>query len=404
MKLAVTGVGIVSPLGHNLEINLNNLKSMQVPLRDGAPSDDFCANLINTDKFFSADYADADLSPFFDRRDLRYADPICKTSMLAVDEALQQSGWGAELPKDTGVWVGSIQGGRTSEMSWIMKIMNGRDKIHPNSLLNSAHEYVSNVISQHYKLHGVCNVIAATCISGVQALQSAHDNLVTTGNDVAIVGATDFMTTSTTLFYFQQLGAFSSTPKSTPWDVDRDGIIMGEGSAYLIVEPLDKAEARGAPIRWVIDGIGIASDSYHPTQPDPEGTGGNIAIKQAMEQAGTIGVDYSVFNAHATGTDVGDPIEYNVLKKYFPRGKLYSNKGQIGHMMGASCMAELVLGAEAMCAGWVPGNAGLVTAFTDDEHFELPRDAQDHEYSRMMKTSFGFGGRSSAVSVYKYEG
>lgn len=403
MKLAVTGVGIVSPLGHNLELNLNNLKNMEVPLVEAGPSDDFCAGIITLNKLFKANFDDADLSPFFDRRDLKTADPICQSSMLAVDEAVRQSGWD-KLPDNTGVWVGSIQGGCTQEMVWVCKLLAGRNKIHPNTLLNSAQEYVSNVVSQHYDLHGPCSVVAATCISGVQALQNAHDNLVATGNDVAIVGGTDFMTSSTTLFYFQQMGAFSTTPKITPWDKDRNGIVMGEGSAYLIIEPLDKAEARGAPIRWVIDGIGIASDSFHPTQPDPEGTGGKIAIQQAMDQAGTIGVDYKVFNAHGTGTDVGDPIEYSVLKKYFPSGKLYSNKGQVGHTMGASCLVELILGAEAMCAGFVPGNAGLNEPFTDDEHFEFTRDPQPLEYNRLMKTSFGFGGRCSAVSVCKYEG
>jgi 3-oxoacyl-[acyl-carrier-protein] synthase II len=402
MKLAVTGVGIVSPLGNTLEENMTNLRSMQVPLRDSQLKDDpIASHLIRAKKMFHCDYSSVDVSHIFeDRRDEKYADPICVSSMIAVEEAVNMCGM--TLPKSTSVHIGSIQGGCHSEISWVSGLIKGRDKIHPKSLLNSAQEYVSNLVASYYDLHGTASVVSATCISGVQALQNAHNHLVVSDDDCAIVGATDFMTSSTTLYYFQMLGAFSETDSSRPWDKDRNGIVMGEASVYLIVEPLHKAIARGANIRWVIDGIGIASDAHHPTQPDPAGTGGKIAIEQAMRQAGTAGADYTVFNAHATGTDVGDPIEYNVLKQYFPSGKLYSNKGQVGHMMGASCLGELVFGAEAMIQNWVPGNAGLETPFTDDTHFDLTRQPVELEYNRFMKTSFGFGGRSSAVSVSKY--
>ena len=403
MKMAVTGVGVVSPLGNDLPTNMENLINMQVPLQDArVPVDSVAYDLIKLQKIFHANYDDVNIDDLIDDKEMRYSDPICKTSMIAVDEAIRMSGI-KQLPKDTPVFVGSIQGGCLTEVNWIQGLLDGRRKIHPKTLLNSAQEYVSNVISEHYKVHGPCSVISATCISGTQALQTAEKYLET-GTDCAIVGATDFMTSSTTLYYFQALGAHSKTPKSVPWDKDRDGIIPGEGSVYLVVEPLEKAEARGANIRWVIDGIGIASDAHHPTQPDPKGTGGRMAIEDAMQKAGTTVNDYNVLNAHATGTQVGDPVEFNVLKEFFNKDSwLYSNKGQVGHMMGASCLIELVLGAEAMTQNIIPGNAGLVEPF-DQSHFAFTFDAKKHfEYNRLMKTSFGFGGRSAAVSVSKYE-
>ena len=402
MKMAVTGVGMVSPLGNNTLDNIQNLKDNVVPLADARIKDDPIASpLMKLKKIFHANYDDLNIDDLVPDRDQRYSDPICTTSLIACDEAVKMSG--ITLPYDTPVFVGSIQGGCISELNWVSDLINGRKKIHPKVLLNSAQEYVSNVISEHFKIHGPASVIAATCISGVQALQTAEKYLET-GTDCAIVGATDFMTSSTTLYYFQALGAHSKTPKSVPWDKDRDGIIPGEGSVYLIVEPLEKAQKRGATIRWVIDGIGIASDAHHPTQPDPAGTGGKMAIEEAMKLAGTTVDDYNVINAHATGTPVGDPIEHDVLKEYFNKDSwLYSNKGQIGHMMGASCLAELVLGAEAMCQDFIPGNAGLVEPF-DNTHFSFTYDSKQHfKYNKLMKTSFGFGGRSSAVSVSKYE-
>jgi len=403
MKMAVTGVGVVSPLGNDLPSNMDNLINMEVPLVESRIKEDpIASQLMKLKKIFHTNYEDVNIDDLIDDKEMRYSDPICKTSMIAVDEAIRMSGI-KKLPTQTPVFVGSIQGGCLSELDWVSDLIRGRRKIHPKVLLNSAQEYVSNIISEHYKIHGPCSVIAATCISGVQALQTAEKYLET-GTDVAIVGATDFMTSSTTLYYFQALGAHSKTPKSVPWDKDRDGIIPGEGSVYLIVEPLEKAEARGANIRWVIDGIGIASDAHHPTQPDPKGTGGRIAIEEAMEKAGTTVDDYNVINAHATGTQIGDPVEFNVLKEYFNKSTwLYSNKGQVGHMMGASCLIELVLGAEAMTQDVIPGNAGLVEPF-DDTHFSFTFDAKKYfKYNKLMKTSFGFGGRSSAVSVSKYE-
>ena len=241
---------------------------------------------------------------------------------------------------------------------------------------------------------------SGTCISGVQALDLAKKYMMTEGYTCAVVGATDFMTSSMSTIYFQLLGAISPTGRSVPWDESRDGFVMGEGTVYLVVEPLELARERGANIRWVVDGIGIANDGAHATQPDLEGTGARIAIDKALSQAGTSAGDYSVLNAHATSTPFGDPVEYNVLKDYFPEGShLYGNKSQVGHLMGASGLAEVVLGAEAMTQGFVPANANLVKPFTEDKYFNLLSQVEEKEYNRMFKTSFGFGGRSAAVSV-----
>ena len=134
---------------------------------------------------------------------------------------------------------------------------------------------------------------SGTCISGVQALDLAKKYMMTEDYDCAIVGATDFMTSSMSTIYFQLLGAISPTGRSVPWDESRDGFVMGEGTVYLVVEPLDKARARGANnIRWVVDGLGIANDGAHATQPDLEGTGARIAIDKVFEQAGTTADDY----------------------------------------------------------------------------------------------------------------
>ena len=398
MKLAITGVGIVSPLGNTLSENIDNLKSLQVPISDYRPQGHFSDWILEVEKAFHCNYDDVNIEHLIKTKDKRWIDPTVITSMIAVDEARKMSG--RDMPSDTPVVVGTIRGGAPNLARYGQILHQNKRKVHPQILLSSSHEYVSNHISSHYKWHGPSMGTSGTCISGLQALDIAKKYMMTEGYTCAIVGGTDFMTSSMSTIYFQLLGAISPTGKSVPWDESRDGFVMGEGSVYLVVEPLEVAKERGANIRWVVDGLGIANDGAHATQPDLEGTGARMAMDKVFAQAGTTPYDYSVLNAHATSTPFGDPVEYNVLKDYFPEGShLYGNKGQVGHLMGASGLAEIVLGAEAMINGFVPANAGLEKPFTDDGYFDLLTEVKEKKYTRMFKTSFGFGGRSAAVSV-----
>jgi 3-oxoacyl-[acyl-carrier-protein] synthase II len=403
VKLAITGVGIVSPLGNNLEENITNLRNLEVPNQEYRPQGHFSDWIIKIERAFHCNYDDVDTNHLIKSKDRKWLDPTVITSMMAVDEAVQQSG--LDFPDNTPVFVGTIRGGAPNLARYGQILHQQRSKVHPQILLSSSHEYVSNHISSHYKWHGISMGTSGTCVSGVQALDIAKKYMMTEGYTCAIVGGTDFMTSSMSSIYFQLLGAISPTGRSVPWDESRDGFVMGEGSVYLVVEPLELAEARGANIRWVVDGISIANDGAHATQPDLEGTGARIAIDNVLKQSGKDASEYNVLNAHATSTPFGDPVEYNVLKDYFPEGShLYGNKGQVGHLMGASGLAEVVLGAEAMTQGFVPANAGLEKPFTEDGHFDLLKNVVDKDYKNMFKTSFGFGGRSAAISVTKHEG
>lgn len=398
MKLAITGVGIVSPLGNSLSENIQNLKALQVPISDYRPQGHFSDWILNVEKAFHCNYEDVDLEGLIEAKNKRWLDPTVVTSMIAVNEAVEMSG--LDFPDDTPVFVGTIRGGAPNLARYGQILHQQKRKVHPQILLSSSHEYVSNHVSSHYKWHGASMGTSGTCISGVQALDLAKKYMMTEGYTCAVVGATDFMTSSMSTIYFQLLGAISPTGRSVPWDESRDGFVMGEGTVYLVVEPLELARERGANIRWVVDGIGIANDGAHATQPDLDGTGARIAIDKALSQAGASAGDYNVLNAHATSTPFGDPVEYNVLKDYFPEGShLYGNKSQVGHLMGASGLAEVVLGAEAMTQGFVPANANLVKPFTEDKYFNLLSQVEEKEYTRLFKTSFGFGGRSAAVSV-----
>jgi len=398
MKLAITGVGIVSPLGNDIQTVTQNLKALEVPVTDYKLPGHFADNFLEIPKAFHCDIENLETDHVIKPKDKRWMDPTVTTSMVAVDQAVQMSG--KQFPNNTPVFVGTIRGGAPNLAKFSDILVQGRRKVHPTILLSSSHEYLSNHISSHYKWNGISMGTSGTCVSAVQALDLAKKYMTLDGYDCAVVVGTDWMTSSMSSLYFQLLGAISQTGRSVPWDESRDGFVMGEGSVAVVVEPLEKARQRNADIRWVVDGIGIANDGAHPTQPDLEGTGARIAIDSALSQAGTTAGDYCVLNAHATSTPFGDPVEYAVLKDYFPElSYLYSNKGQVGHQMGASGLTETVLGAEAMINGFVPANAGLVKPFTEDGYFNLLTEVQQADYTRFFKTSFGFGGRSAAISV-----
>ena len=398
MKLAITGVGIVSPLGNDIQTVTQNLKALDVPITDYKLPGHFADEFLKVEKAFHCDIDNLDLDGIIEPKNKRWLDPTVVTSMSAVDQAVKMADM--DFPNNTPVFVGTIRGGAPNLAKFSDILVKGRAKVHPQVLLSSSHEYISNHISSHYKWNGISMGTSGTCVSGVQALDIAKKYMQLEDYDCAVVVGTDWMTSSMSTLYFQLLGAISPTGRSVPWDESRDGFVMGEGSVCLVVEPLEKARARGANIRWVVDGIGIGNDGAHATQPDLEGTGARIAIDNALKQAGTSADEYTVLNAHATSTPFGDPVEYNVLKDYFPQTSyLYSNKGQVGHLMGASGLAEIILGAEAMIQGFVPANAGLEKPFTDDNYFKLSNQVNEEKYTRFFKTSFGFGGRSAAVSI-----
>ena len=317
MKLAITGVGIVSPLGNTLEENITNLKNLEVPNQEYRPQGHFSDWIIKIERAFHSNYDDVNTDHLIKTKDRKWLDPTVITSMIAVDEAVKQSG--LDFPDNTPVFVGTIRGGAPNLARYGQILHQQRSKVHPQILLSSSHEYVSNHISSHYKWHGISMGTSGTCVSGVQALDIAKKYMMTEGYTCAIVGGTDFMTSSMSSIYFQLLGAISPTGRSVPWDESRDGFVMGEGSVYLVVEPLELAEARGANIRWVVDGISIANDGAHATQPDLEGTGARIAIDNVLKQSGKDASEYNVLNAHATSTPFGDPVEYNVLKDTFQK-------------------------------------------------------------------------------------
>ena len=214
MKLAITGVGIVSPLGNSLSENIQNLKALQVPISDYRPQGHFSDWILNVEKAFHCNYEDVDLEGLIEAKNKRWLDPTVITSMIAVNEAVEMSE--LDFPNNTPVFVGTIRGGAPNLARYGQILHQQKRKVHPQILLSSSHEYVSNHVSSFYKWNGASMGTSGTCISGVQALDLAKKYMMTEGYTCAVVGATDFMTSSMSTIYFQLLGAISPTGRSVP--------------------------------------------------------------------------------------------------------------------------------------------------------------------------------------------
>ena len=242
----------------------------------------------------------------------------------------------------------------------------------------------------------------SACTTGITSIDYAINTLKANPDlDAMIVGAADHMAEPIYMYWFQNLGALSPTG-SRPFDKSRNGFVMGEGAATMIIEPKNKALARGAKIYGTIKSCSFVTLFYSDTSPDPEGHGAKRCVQQALDRAGITADQIRYINAHATSTPVGDQIEYDAMLALTPNQIMVSNKGQIGHCMSAAGIVESIYTLLALRDQRTPGNANLVDACS--QGMILPNTAIDIDARYAIKNSFGFGGRNASIVFERYVG
>ena len=242
----------------------------------------------------------------------------------------------------------------------------------------------------------------SACTTGITSIDYAINTLKANPDlDAMIVGAADHMAEPIYMYWFQNLGALSPTG-SRPFDKSRNGFVMGEGAATMIIEPKNKALARGAKIYGTIKSCSFVTLFDSDTSPDPEGHGAKRCVQQALDRAGITADQIRYINAHATSTPVGDQIEYDAMLALTPNQIMVSNKGQIGHCMSAAGIVESIYTLLALRDQRTPGNANLVDACS--QGMILPNTAIDIDARYAIKNSFGFGGRNASIVFERYVG
>ena len=383
-RVAVTGIGVVAPAGIGKEAFWSGLLS---PAPNGFRQ-----------------IEDWDPSPYFDNpKEARRSDRVSQFTLAAASEALEQAGEISADPARRGTFVGTGVGGiGTLEEQIEVRLSKGERRVSPFLVPMMMANAPAATISMRYGWQGPCENTVTACAAGTHAIGNAARMVADGRCDVVMAGGAEAPFTPTAVAGFGNMTALSNSGDSRPFDANRDGFVMAEGAAILVLEAWELAEARGATILGEVLGSASTADAHHITAPSPGGVGAVTCMQLAMDDAGITPDQVRHINAHGTSTDKNDAAEAEAVAKVFgtdDSGPLVtSTKGITGHALGAAGALEAVAVLLAMQHGKVPPTAGLT-----ERDPELPAinivegGPADWEPGPALSNSFGFGGHNGTL-------
>ncbi len=412
-RVVVTGLGAVTPVGNTVDETWASIRAGKSGL---GPITLFDASDFKVK--IAAEVKNFDPSQWIDRKEARKMARFCQFVSVAAAQAIQDSGFDKEsiAREKSGVIIGNGIGGfEVIEASMKKYFEAGSDRIPPLSIPMLISNEGAGNISMIYGIKGVSWTLATACASSTDSLGLALD-LVRSGRlDVCVAGGSEGSITGFGIGSFTVLqtlaSSYNDNPQkaSRPFDRDREGFIMGEGAGILILEELEHALARGAKIYAEFAGYGGSSDAYHITSPNPDGSGGALAITRALEDAGIRPEDVQYYNAHGTSTPVNDPAETLMIKNAFGdharKMKVSSTKSMTGHCVGAAGSIEAIICIKAIQDGFYPPTINLDNP--DVEHGcdldYVPNVGVEGNIDCAASGSLGFGGHNGVVVMRKYK-
>lgn len=380
-RVVVTGVGAVAAPGIGMDDLWKGLQQSPAP----AP------RLIDN----------WDPEPWIPRREARRLDDFTQFALVAADEAFGQSGELTVDPNRVAVVLATGIGGLQSLQDLHDESKEDEPRPSPFSIPMMMANAAAAAISIKYGFGGQVTTPVVACAAGSQSILDGLRQIQWGYADAAVVGGTEAAAIRSAREGFKAARALSPTGFARPFDVNRDGFVMGEGAAVLILEAEEVAVARGAtPIAEIV-GAASTADAYHITAPHPEGEGAERAIRLALEDSGLTASDVSYVNAHGTGTTLNDQTEGAVIARVFGEDQpaVSSIKGTTGHGLGASGSIEAVVVVEAIRRGELPANVGL-----NDQDPEIPltdivREPREWKPGPALSNSFGFGGHNTVIAI-----
>jgi 3-oxoacyl-[acyl-carrier-protein] synthase II len=407
-RVVITGIGAVSPLGLTAEQSWQSAISGKSGL---GPITLF--DVSNFPVQIAAELKNFNPEQYLDRKDARRMDRFEQMAAVASDEALKHSG--LEITDANshriGVIISSAVGGLTSMVDQILTVENeGARKLSPFAIPRIMGNGASGMVSIAQGIRGPAFSVASACASASDGIGTALQLLRGGVIDAALAGGSEAGITGLGIGTFYRIGAYTSRLDHTPspFSANRDGLVMGEGAAVLVLETLEHARARGATILGELAGYGATADAFHITAPTEDGAGSSSAIVRALDDAKINPEDVDYVNAHGTGTPLNDASETMALKRIFGdrayKLAISSTKSMTGHMMGATAALEAVfcLGAIRDCV------APPTINYTErDEACDLdyvPNGARELPIRVTVSNAFGFGGHNSVIVIRKFEG
>ncbi|MBO5271484.1 MAG: beta-ketoacyl-ACP synthase II [Muribaculaceae bacterium] len=415
-RVVVTGLGVISPIGNDVETTWNNaLKGVS----GAGPITHFDASKFKTQ--FACEVKNFNAAEHFDRKKLRQLDLYAQYALVAAKQAVEDANLEAEsINKDrVGVIVAAGIGGlHTFEEEAGYYAVHGEEqgpKYNPFFIPKMIADIASGHISMQYGFHGPNYGVVSACASSNNAIIDAF-NLIRLGKaNVMVTGGAEAAVYPAGVGGFNSMHALSTrndSPEtaSRPFSASRDGFVIGEGSAVLILEELEHAKARGAKIYAEVAGGGLSADAYHLTATHPEGLGAILAMNNALEDAEMKPEDIDYINVHGTSTPVGDVSEVKAIKEVFGdhayKLNISSTKSMTGHLLGATGALEAMFSVKSVQEDIVPPTINHDPEDQDENidynlNFTFG-EAQKRTVNAALSNSFGFGGHNATVIVKKY--
>ncbi len=384
--IVITGRGVVSPVATGVEAFFDALLGMEGGISDEgvAPCAEFDPEVVMTPK------------------EARRMDRFAQLAVAAADQAADEAGLLGEVdPARVGVIVGTGVGGLTTLQAECKTWLEEGDRaVSPLFVPMMMPNAAAGQIAMRRGLHGPGFSIASACSTGAHSIGEAARMIARGEADVMISGGTEAALVGLCLAAFKRMGALSRVGESRPFDTRRDGFVMGEGSAVLVLEREEHAHARGAQIYARVTGYGASNDAFHITQPEANGRGAVEAMTAALRDADLAPQDVGYVNAHGTSTPINDRVETLALRQVLGEDgpPVSSCKGAVGHTLGAAGAIEALACVEALRRGALPPTLGLEDIDPEcaaDHIAGAPREAPDLKVA--LSNSFAFGGQNATL-------
>jgi 3-oxoacyl-[acyl-carrier-protein] synthase II len=409
-RVVITGLGAVTPLGHDVPTTWANA----IAGRSSAGLiSQFDASSYKTR--FACEVKDFDVSPLVGKKEARRMDRFTQFAVAAAKQALDDSGLSV-TPDDSwraGVFIGTGIGGiSTLENETRLLIAKGPDRVSPFLVPMMLPDTAAAQVAIQFGLRGPNMAVVTACASGNNAIGEAVDCIRRDAADVMLTGGAEAAVVPIAIAGFGNMTAISSrndAPEraSRPFDIERDGFVVGEGAAVLVLEELEHARVRGAHIYGEVSGYGSTADAYHATAPEEHGTGAAMAMRAALKQAGLRPEQIDYINAHGTSTPLNDRSETTALKAVLGeaayRIPISSTKSMTGHLLGAAGAVEAVFCLKVIAEGIIPPTINYEHPDPSCDLDYVPNTARRATVDVVMSNSFGFGGHNAVVIFSRYQ-
>ena len=406
-RVVITGMGVIAPNGNGYENFVNNSLAGKIGIKKISKFD-----ASETGITVAGEIDDFDPKEYVGKKEARRMDLYSQYAVQTASEAVKMAGINEEntKPEDLGVIFGSGIGGLTTIEQQVIRMHDkGPRRVSPFFIPMAIANMAAGNISIRFNAQNISTSIVTACASGTNSIGEAYRQIREGRAQAMITGGSEATVNETAISGFAALTALSQNTDpdraSLPFDQDRNGFVLGEGSGAMVLESLEHAQKRGAKILGEIVGYGTTSDAYHITSPDPDGKGAARAMQMAIDEAGITPDEIGYINAHGTATHANDSGESKAINQVFGSDssvRVSSTKGMTGHLLGAAGAIEAVITVAGLMKDKFPMNVGCCNQDPECSINLINQDNQSFSTEYAISNSFGFGGHNAVLAFRKW--